>query len=60
MVDDSVQDKRYSKSIELVKRQYSGTEHGLIRGIGIVNLVHSDGSDFWPMDFRTRSNRMDT
>lgn len=52
IVDDSVQDKRYSKSIELVKRQYSGAEHGLVRGIGIVNLVHSDGSDFWPMDFR--------
>ena len=52
IVDDSVQDKRYSKSIELVKRQYSGAEHGLVRGIGIVNLVHSDGNDFWPMDFR--------
>jgi hypothetical protein len=52
IVDDSVQDKRYSKSIELVKRQYSGAEHGLARGIGIVNLVHSDGNDFWPMDFR--------
>lgn len=28
IVDDSVQDKRYSQKIELVKRQYSGTEHG--------------------------------
>ena len=37
LVDDSVQDKRYSQFIELVKLQYSGTEHGLIRGIGIVN-----------------------
>jgi hypothetical protein len=26
IVDDSVQDKRYSKNIELVKRQYSGNE----------------------------------
>ena len=39
IVDDSVQDKRYSRFIELVKRQYSGAEHGLVRGIGIVNLV---------------------
>ena len=54
LVDDSVQDKRYSQFIELVKRQYSGAEHGLVRGIGIVNLVHSPGQDgdFWPIDYR--------
>jgi hypothetical protein len=54
LVDDSVQDKRYSQFIELVKRQYSGAEHGLVRGIGIVNLVHSSGpdGDFWPIDYR--------
>ena len=53
ILDDSVQDKRYSRFIELVKRQYSGAEHGLVRGIGIVNLVHSTGGagDFWPLDF---------
>lgn len=52
--DDSVQDKRYSRFIELVKRQYSGNEHGLVRGIGVVNLVHSSGSerDFYPIDYR--------
>jgi len=43
LIDDSVQDKRYSRFIELVKLQYSGAEHGLVRGIGIVNLVHSVG-----------------
>jgi len=32
LVDDSVQDKRYAQFIELVKLQYSGAEHGLIRG----------------------------
>jgi len=54
LVDDSVQNKRYSHFIDLVKRQYSGAEHGLVRGIGIVNLVHSAGptGDFWPIDFR--------
>ena len=54
IVDDSVQDKRYSRFIELVKHQYSGAEHGLVRGIGVVNLVHSCGlaGDFWPLDFR--------
>lgn len=38
LVDNSVQDKRYSQFIELVKLQYSGADHGLVRGIGIVNL----------------------
>lgn len=54
IVDDSVQDKRYSRFIELVKLQYSGVEHGLVRGIGIVNLVHSGGAeqDFYPIDYR--------
>ena len=54
LVDDSVQDKRYSRFIELVKRQYSGAEHGLVRGIGVVNLVHSAGAgkDFYPLDYR--------
>lgn len=57
IVDDSVQDKRYSRFIELVKRQYSGATHGLVRGIGIVNLVHSAGphdpeGDFYPIDYR--------
>jgi len=52
MVDDSVQNKQYSRQIELVKRQYSGAEHGLVRGIGVVNLVHSDGAVFYPIDYR--------
>ena len=37
IIDDSVQDKRYSRSIEMVKLQYSGAEGGLVRGIGVVN-----------------------
>lgn len=52
IVDDSVQDKRYSRKIELVKNQYSGAEHGLVNGIGIINLVHSDGASFTPIDYR--------
>ena len=52
LVDDSVQDKRYSHVMELVKRQYSGNVHGLVKGIGIVNLVHSDRMNYYPIDFR--------
>ncbi|MCP4944794.1 MAG: transposase [Planctomycetaceae bacterium] len=52
IVDDSVQAKRHARKIEMVKRQYSGNEHGLVRGIGVVNLVHSDGEDYFPIDYR--------
>jgi len=52
LVDDSVQNKQYSHKIELVKKQYSGAVHGLVRGIGVINLVHSDGEDFYPIDYR--------
>ncbi|NJP06023.1 MAG: hypothetical protein HC837_10555 [Chloroflexaceae bacterium] len=52
IVADSVLDKRYAEKIDLLKRQYRGTEHGLVRGIGVVNLVHSTGQtdDFHPID----------
>jgi SRSO17 transposase len=59
IVDDSVQDKRYSKKIELVKRQYSGAAGGLVDGIGIVNLLHSDGQEFYPIDFRLYAPEQD-
>lgn len=52
IVDDSVQNKQYSQQIGLVQRQYSGAEHGLVRGIDIVNLVHFDGQEFNPIDYR--------
>ena len=61
IVDDSVQNKQYSNFIELVKRQYSGNDHGTVKGIGLVNLVHSSGNDgdFWPIDYRVYSPQHD-
>jgi len=59
LVDDSVQNKQYSRKIELVKKQYSGAEHGLVRGIGVINLVHSDGNDFYPIDYRVYAPEAD-
>jgi hypothetical protein len=52
IVDDSVQNKQYSHKIGLVKKQYSGAEHGPVRCIGVINLVHSDGQAFYPIDYR--------
>lgn len=53
ILDDSVQEKPYAKAIELVYPHYSGNKHGIVRGIDIVNLVHSsiDG-DYYPIDYR--------
>ena len=54
LVDDSVQNKQYSHAIETVKLQYSGNVHGLVKGIGLVNLVHTNGAmgDFYPINYR--------
>lgn len=59
IVDDSVQDKRYSRQIELVQPQYSGAAGGMVRGIGVVNLIHTDGTDYYPIDFRIFAPRQD-
>ena len=61
LVDDSVHDKRYSRVIELVRAQYSGNEHRVVRGIGVVSLVHSGGKgkDFYPIDYRVYAPDVD-
>lgn len=50
----SVQDKRYSRFIEVAQRQYSGNAHAVVTGIGLANLVHCSGAggNFLPLDFR--------
>lgn len=52
--DDSVLDKNHSHSIEMVRRQYSGNAHGLIKGIGMVNClyVNPDSGQYWIVDYR--------
>ena len=54
MFDDSVLDKNHSHDIELVRRQYSGNAHGLIKGIGMVNClyVNPDSGQYWIVDYR--------
>lgn len=52
IADDSVQSKPYADKMDLVKLQYSGAVHGLTKGIGIVNFVHSNGVEYYPIDFR--------
>lgn len=52
--DDTVVDKRFSESIEIVRRQYSGNEHGIVRGIGIVSCIYVNPKtlQFWVIDYR--------
>jgi hypothetical protein len=54
LFDDTVLDKRHSTSIELTRRQYSGNEHRVIQGIGLVNCVYVNGEtgQFWVIDYR--------
>jgi hypothetical protein len=52
--DDTVLDKNFSHKIELVRRQFSGNAHGLIKGIGLVNCVYvnPETGQYWVIDYR--------
>lgn len=54
LFDDTVADKNYSFNIELVRRQYSGSAHAIIGGIGIVTgvYVNPDTNEFWLINYR--------
>lgn len=59
--DDTVLDKKHSHKIELVRKQYSGNAHGVIKGIGVVNCVYinSQTLQFWVIDYRIYSPESD-
>ena len=52
--DDTVLDKNHSHKIELVRRQWSGNEKRVIKGVGVVNCVYvnPDIDRFWVIDYR--------
>lgn len=54
LFDDMVADKNHSRSIELVRRQWSGNTKSVIRGIGIVTClyVNPDTLQCWLIDYR--------
>ena len=60
-VDDSVQDKRYSRFIEGAKRQYPGAAHGSVTDICLVNPAHRSGpaGNFLPLDHRVHAPGQD-
>ncbi|KST65208.1 hypothetical protein BC008_20410 [Mastigocoleus testarum BC008] len=59
--DDTVVDKRFSFEIEIVRRQYSGNEHGIIRGIEIVSyiFVNPKTLQFWVINYRIFNTKND-
>jgi hypothetical protein len=54
LFDDTVLDKDFSHKIELVRRQYSGNAHGVIKGIGVVTCVYvnPETEQHWIIDYR--------
>jgi hypothetical protein len=52
--DDTVLDHNSSFKIELVRRQYSGNAHEVIKGIGVVTCVYINPEldQFWIIDYR--------
>jgi len=52
--DDTVIDKNFSKNIELVRSQYSGNAHKVLKGIGVVTCVYVNPQidQFWIIDYR--------
>lgn len=58
--DDTVLDKRFYEEIEIVPRQYSGNEHGIVKGIGIVNCIYVNpkNRNYWVIDYRIFNLKM--
>jgi hypothetical protein len=52
--DDTVLDHNTAFKIELVRRQYSGNAHAIIKGIGVVTCVYINPEldQFWIIDYR--------
>jgi len=52
IVDDTVIDKIHSKQIELTYYQWSGKPHSVVKGIGLITQVWTDGTSTFPVDYR--------
>ncbi len=54
LFDDTVIDKDFSFQIEMVRSQYSGNAHDVIKGIGVVTCVYyqPDTDEFYALDYR--------
>jgi len=55
IADETVISKKHSKKNKLLNFQYSGNEHGVVNGIGMLNLVVSNNTNTLPLDFKIYS-----
>lgn len=62
LFDDTVLDKRHSFKIESVYKQFSGNEHKVIKGIGVVTCVYVNPTtqQFWAIDYRIYDPQTDS
>jgi len=59
ILDDTVIDKIYSQHIEMTQFQWSGKFHKVVKGIGLVTLVWTDGTYSFPVDYRIYDKKGD-
>jgi len=60
IADETVLNKSRSQKVELVRWQYSGTEHDILRGIGMLNFLWvNDLNHVCPIDVRIYEPRED-
>jgi len=54
LFDDTVVDKDFSFDIDMVRSQYSGNAHDVIKGIGVVTCIYynPDTDEFYALDYR--------
>ena len=52
ILDDSILDKPYAQKMGLVYHQWSGKHHDVVKGIGLLTLLWTDGDRHLPCDFR--------
>jgi len=53
IADETVLNKGRSEKIELVRWQYSGDEHDVIKGIGMLNILwRNEAGEIIPVDYR--------
>lgn len=59
--DDTVLSKPHSHKIALVRRQYSGNTHSLVKGIGVVNCLYYNPEldRHWLIDYRIFAPEVD-
>lgn len=57
--DDTVLEKKHSRKNELARWHYSGSEHDIVKGIPLVNLIWTKGQEFVPIDYRLYQKQND-